>query len=498
MPTKSLDALPEVFISTTELSSVVARAVDHGSVRQLGPKLYTKNLKDAPETIVRRHAWLVIAAYAPGALIADRTALENAPASDGSVFIISNRKRDITLPGLTIRPRKGPPPLSGDLPFIGGLFLSSTARAYLDNMAPSRRRNGNISRTLNRAEIETRLDDLIRRNGAESVNHLRDETKRIAPLIGREAEFAALDKLIGALLGTRDEEVVTEQGKARKSGHPFDPDRVMLFERLHKELRANAPGHRLARMRSEAGQATLSFFEAYFSNFIEGTEFDVGEAADIVFRNVIPRDRPEDAHDVLGTWRIVSDPIEMFRTPRDAATLNDLMKSRHATLMAARPDKLPGAFKTAINRAGNTVFVSPENVEGTLARGFEYYQSLETPLARAIFMMFLVSEVHPFADGNGRIARIMMNAELSAAGEERIIIPTIFRTNYLSALKAMSLNQNPSPLLRTLDFAQKWVASIEWGELSATQAELARTNAFMDPAEADDAGVRLRISDGMP
>jgi fido (protein-threonine AMPylation protein) len=35
-------------------------------------------------------------------------------------------------------------------------------------------------------------------------------------------------------------------------------------------------------------------------------------------------------------------------------------------------------------------------------------------------MMFLISEVHPFADGNGRIARIMMNAELVAAGEERI------------------------------------------------------------------------------
>ena len=33
--------------------------------------------------------------------------------------------------------------------------------------------------------------------------------------------------------------------------------------------------------------------------------------------------------------------------------------------------------------------------------------------------MFLVSEAHPFADGNGRTARIMMNAELIAAGQER-------------------------------------------------------------------------------
>ena len=43
--------------------------------------------------------------------------------------------------------------------------------------------------------------------------------------------------------------------------------------------------------------------------------------------------------------------------------------------------------------------------------------SLDTPFARAVFIMFLVSEVHPFVDGNGRIAPIMKRAELVAAGE---------------------------------------------------------------------------------
>jgi Fic family protein len=32
-------------------------------------------------------------------------------------------------------------------------------------------------------------------------------------------------------------------------------------------------------------------------------------------------------------------------------------------------------------------------------------------------MMFLVSEVHPFTDGNGRVGRVLMNAESTAAGE---------------------------------------------------------------------------------
>ncbi len=48
-------------------------------------------------------------------------------------------------------------------------------------------------------------------------------------------------------------------------------------------------------------------------------------------------------------------------------------------------------------------------------------------------MMALVTECHPFDDGNGRAARLMANAELSAAGQVRLVIPTVFRNNDLLA-----------------------------------------------------------------
>jgi hypothetical protein len=142
MPKTSLDDLPEVFVSNADIASAVSRAVTQGRIRQIATKLYTFNLDDPPERIVRRSLWELVATYVPGALIADRTAIENRPASDGSIFVVSDRKRDIVLPGITIRSRSGAPPSESDRPFVGGLFLSSTARAFLDNMASSRKRSG--------------------------------------------------------------------------------------------------------------------------------------------------------------------------------------------------------------------------------------------------------------------------------------------------------------------------------------------------------------------
>jgi len=240
-----------------------------------------------------------------------------------------------------------------------------------------------------------------------------------------------------------------------------------------------------------SAHTNLTFFEAYFSNYIEGTEFAIEEAVDIIFNGVIPEDRPEDAHDVLGTYRILSDDRDMKRVPRDFDSFISLLKERHATFMELRPDKRPGEFKSKANRAGDTFFVAPDLVMGTFARAFEIYRGIEVPFHRAVFMMFLVSEVHPFVDGNGRAARIMMNAELVAENEQRIIIPTVYRNNYLAALKALSQGENPKPIIPVLDFAQKYTTSIRWENFDIARSDLQETNAFKDSTEAEDNGIRL-------
>lgn len=481
--------MPEVFVSNVDLATAISREAKLGRLRKIGSRLYTRNLKEKPEKLVLRNLWPLVEAYLPGALIADRTALENRPAVDGSVFLIADHKRNIALPGVTLRPRRGPGPLETDRPFIGSLRLASPARAFLENMRPSRARSG-VARTLTRQEIEERLDEILRQSGESALQRLRDNARLIADQLRMTEEFQRLDNLIGSLLRTRNTRLVSPLAIARATGEPYDPQRLEICQQLFAELAGTAPVTRPAR---RTDGLALPFFEAYFSNFIEGTEFAVDEAADIVFKGHIPTSRPEDAHDVLGTWKVVSDQHEMLRCPKSSAELTVLLKSRHAQILEGRPDKGPGRFKAEPNRAGGTLFVAPDLVEGTLTKGFEIYRGLSCPLHRAIFMMFLVSEVHPFSDGNGRVARVMMNAELVAADESRIVVPTVLRNNYLAALKALSQNRITGAIIRTLDFAQRYTAAVDFADLDRARLVLDRTHAFMDPNEADNAGIRLLL-----
>jgi len=479
----------EVVLSTRKTSDRIRAA----NMRKIAPALYTTNLVDTPEAIIRRNAWQVVALYCPGAVVTDRTGIEGRIGADGIVFVVADRATDVDLPGLKIRPRKGVGPLEEDRLFIGGLHMACPGRLLLENMRPSRMRSG-ASRTFQRAEMEAYLDTVILRRGEDTLNVLRDEARRVAPVLGLEAEMLELDRLIGGLLGSRpDVGMTAPTAVARMAGRPYDKDRMVIFEALRAALASEAPIIRRAPDLGQQGADNLAFFEAYFSNFIEGTEFEVDEAADIVFRNVIPTSRSEDAHDVLGTFRIVADRNEMATVPKTAEELVSLMKRRHAVVMERRPDKHPGQFKDRNNRVGLRHFVDRDLVQGTLERGFEIYRSLSGAFERATFMMYLVAEVHPFLDGNGRVARIMMNAELAAAGEQRILVPIVFRNNYLSALRALSTDQHAGGLVRTFDFAQRYGLLIPWGAFEQARHVLAKTNAFMRPDQADEEGVRLRL-----
>ena len=262
-------------------------------------------------------------------------------------------------------------------------------------------------------------------------------------------------------LGTKESPTGSKAPAARAVRLPYDRDRLRQFARLVTALRESAPQNRPVLNPRADRYLHLPFFEAYFSNFIEGTEFEIAEAVAVVYDGEQLPGRADDSHDLLGTYLVVSDVAEM-RTL--AATRNEflrLLRSRHAAILAGRPEKSPGSFKDRDNRAGNTLFVAPDLVQGTLIEGWNHLGELDTAFERATYMMFVISEVHPFNDGNGRLARVMMNAELVNAGQSRIIIPTVYRDDYVGGLRRLTRHDDASVLIKGLRYGQDYTSQIE-------------------------------------
>lgn len=169
----------------------------------------------------------------------------------------------------------------------------------------------------------------------------------------------------------------------------------------------------------------------------------------------------------------------------------DLIRELNRNILEGRPEMAPGEWKERPNRAGGTSFVAPDLVPRTLGEAWRFYETLPAGLPRGLFALFAVSEIHPFADGNGRVSRALLNAELSAAGECRILVPLCFRADYLGALRALSRRRDPGPLLRMADRAQRWSSLLDWSAMDRALPQLEATNALVPPDEAEEAGVVL-------
>jgi hypothetical protein len=441
------------------------------------------SVPEAETARVIRRAWsTIVDRLFPDAFITHRTALAFIPSPAGEIFITSRTRRDVVYPGLVLRFVRGPGPLSDDPPFLR-IRSSSQARAFLENLsARSSSRLSSRSRVLPIEQLEERLEQLLHLGGEAALNKLRDRAREISVELGWKREFKRLDSLIGTLLGTRAGQVASSVARARAAGEPFDTSCLRRLQLLFGEVRGPLP-ELVDSFDAPDHVKNKAFFESYFSNYIEGTMFQIDEAEEIVFDKKIPKNRPKDAHDIAGTFDVVSDLAEMRRTPRGLDELIALVRSRHATMMARRPEAAPGTFKTRPNRAGDTEFVHPAYVVGTLRKGMELYQGVPPGLARAIFLMFLVADVHPFVDGNGRIARIMMNAELVSAGQSTIIIPAVFRDDYLQSLRALTRRDRAAPLVRALVRAQKF-SHLAFSPYPRILKELTQRNWFREPDEA--------------
>jgi len=343
--------------SNKSLSKQISKLEKKGKIKRIAPRIYTSNFIDDPEEIIKRNIFTIIGTQYPNSILSHRSALEFKPTTADHIFVTYKYTKKIKLPGITIRFLEGRGPIHGDNPFSGELFVSQQERAFLENLQVSRK-PGPQSKTLTIPEIEAKLEQIIRVKGEDGLNQVRDKAKVIAEKLDMQSEFAKLNKLISALLTTQPSKILSSPiAIARAFGNPYDPARIELFEILFQYLQqiefSNIPEINT----DKTAFKNFAFYETYFSNYIEGTIFELEEAKDIIKTEAPVANRDEDSHDVLGTYRIVSNLKEMSLTPSTHEELLKILQYRHQVLLEARKSKKPGQFKDKNNRAGDTHFV---------------------------------------------------------------------------------------------------------------------------------------------
>lgn len=470
----------DVLLLYPELSAAEIRTAQRrlraGELSRIAPGVVTSLPADEWPALVARERIRILATMFPGAVIGYRSAFEGGVPVEGMMYLSSTYLRKVELPGFIVQVFPGPGAISGDAPMMGReLFFPSNPRLLLENLTVSRAK---VHKSAGQAAVEARLINICEARGEPSLVSLREEARALAPVLGLDREFLVLDGIVGAILGTRKAKMSTTTGKALVADIPYDAHRLELFEKLAASLRATPLKQPAAVTKSEQARTHFAFLESYFSNFIEGTEFDVKHARGFVLEGKPIADRPKDSHDILGVFRQALNPGWVNQTLTAGEAVLNQLQARHADQMNERPEIGPGEFKAEANRAGNTEFVVPRLVRGTLVEGSKLLSTVPAGTARAVLAMFLVSEVHPFIDGNGRLARLVMNAELSVVNSCRIIVPTLFREEYLDCLRVLTRTGESKPFLDAMQKIHAWTAAFDYEDLDTVIAVLESCHAF--------------------
>ena len=444
---------------------------------------------DELAALVRRHWARVVGLVVPGGVVSHVSAFRGGILASGELVLShpASFNRKVQLPGLLLRVLRGPAFLPGDLPLqTSGLHFASRPRLLLENLGKKA-----ITRA-SRDEVESYLVAILHASGEKALNDIRDNAAALTPSLDAARPLGELRSLIGALLGTHARgELRTKEGLAVAHGAPVDQERLARFETLAGHLRRE-PLPRIENQITGLARQHFGFIESYFSNYVEGTRFDIAQARDIVMNQTIVPNRPKDSHDILGVFRLAITSPYRDSPPVAGPEFLEGLEAWHAEMLKMRPEANPGKPKLEINYAGTTRFVEPGMVRGTLTEGSRLALSVPEGLARAIYYAFLVSEVHPFDDGNGRLSRLVMNAELTRTGLARIIIPTLYHPQYVDCARALTRSNDPAGFVRSLAKMARWASQFDYANLDSIVDAMRNTNAL----EESPAQFRLLNADG--
>lgn len=460
-----LENLQEILFSSSDqrVSRQIAKLERMGRIRKIAPRVYSSNLVDPPEEIIRRNLLLILGRLYADAVLSHRSAFECRPTETGHIFITHTYTKKIPLPGVTLRFLEGKGPLEGDSIISGGLYVSQTERGLLENLQISRR-SGPQAKSLGADFVKERLQKIVEAKGDVGLNEVRMRAQELSRQMGLEEEYAKLEALIDRMLETRPAEALSNPVQmARTFGHTYDPARQTVFETLFSALRNEEFPDLPDRNATRRSLRNSAFFDTYYSFLLEGIDLDFETALAVSSADRAQPDQDEVWEDFLQAHRLVSNRMEMSRIPASPSGFLELQQQRHQAIFMMSVLRQPGRFRGANSQGAELFLMDHHLVKGTLERGFEYYNALRHPLAKGIYVHFLIIETQPFLSGNGLLARTMLNAELVRANQSRIFFPPTAHAEYTMAMRKLSRQQEPMDYIRLMQRLHMFSAGI-YGE----------------------------------
>src|SRR3989344_2011393 len=182
------------------------------------------------------------------------------------------------------------------------------------------------------------------------------------------------------------------------------------------------------------------------SNALEGNSLTLKNFSEIVFENKIVASADlREVYDAKNSYEIFS---KLFDSKKEIT--EEFIIELHKKLMK-NVDERVGYKKLPNIILGRAItLTAPENVSREIKNLLKWYWETENkvyPLELAFRFHHKFEQIHPFADGNGRVGRMLLNHILIRKGYYHIIIRNTHRNKYIKALQSADTDRY-IPLLR--------------------------------------------------
>jgi hypothetical protein len=194
---------------------------------------------------------------------------------------------------------------------------------------------------------------------------------------------------------------------------------------------------------SEALRSVQKSFDVeltYTSNAIEGNTLTLRETAELIEHGLTVGGKP------LRDHLEAADHYEAVLWMREAAEAStevgeNAVRELHRRIVARSQPNIGGVYSTMPRRiAGSPVVLQNAAKVPHLMKEFGGWLVTVLPSPAASFEAhFRLVAIHPFSDGNGRTARLLMNLLLLRWGYPPVAIRPVDRKEYLDALQHESL-----------------------------------------------------------